>query len=182
MTRPRAPPGFCHRWSIGHLATRRIRDLPTDMYCKVAQNDPTVVRGARNYPCQEFPGKRAPTVQLCRDPNGYVPIGNNPWRGPPVPFGTPVTDPRNILPPNKFPYIPPENDPDPGYPVAPGAVPPGVPHGPGPAPHQPWPYIPPPNDNGPPPPLTAWIPPAPYPDAWPPPANPQPPVHVPGAL
>src|SRR5262249_20839392 len=29
-----------------------LRDLPTDMYCKVAQNDPTVVRGARNYPCQ----------------------------------------------------------------------------------------------------------------------------------
>ena len=27
---------------------------------------------------------------------------------------------RNILPPNKFPYIPPEADPDPGYPVAPG--------------------------------------------------------------
>lgn len=157
-----------------------IRDLPTDMYCKVAQNDPTVVRGARNYPCQEFPGKRAPTVQLCRDPQGYVPVGNNAWRGPPVPIGTPVTDPRNILPPNKFPYIPPENDPDPGYPVPPGAVPPGVQHGPGPAPHQPWPYIPPPNDNGPPPPLTAWIPPAPYPDAWPPPANPQPPFMFPG--
>ena len=47
-----------------------------------------VVRGARNYPCQEFPGKRAPTIQLCRDPKGYVPIGNNPWRGPPVPYGS----------------------------------------------------------------------------------------------
>jgi len=146
-----------------------IRDLPTDMYCKVPQNNPSVARGARNYPCQEFPGKRAPTVQLCRDPAGYVPIGNNPWRGPPVPVDTPITDPRNILPPNKFPYILPENDPDPGYPVAPGAVPPGVPLGPGPAPHQPWPYIPPPNNNGPPPPYTAWIPPAPFPDAWPPP-------------
>ncbi|HZQ32281.1 MAG TPA: MCE family protein [Mycobacterium sp.] len=152
-----------------------LRDLPTDMYCKVAQNDPMVVRGARNYPCQEFPGKRAPTIQLCRDPRGYVPVGNSPWRGPPVPTGTPVTDPRNILPPNKFPYIPPGEDPDPGYPVAPGALPPGVQPGPGPAPNQPWPYIPPPNDNGPPPPETAWIPPAPYPNAWPPPANPQPP-------
>jgi phospholipid/cholesterol/gamma-HCH transport system substrate-binding protein len=154
-----------------------LRDLPTDLYCKVAQNDPMVVRGARNYPCQEFPGKRAPTIQLCRDPAGYVPIGNSPWRGPPVPIGTPMDvleddtpeDGRNILPPNKFPYIPPENDPDPGYPVAPGLVPPGVQTGPGPAPHQPWPYIPPPNDGPPPPPLTAWIPPAPYPDAWPPP-------------
>ena len=74
-----------------------IRDLPTDMYCKVAQNDPTVVRGARNYPCQEFPGKRAPTVQLCRDPQGYVPVGNSPWRGPPVPYGTPVERPTKYL-------------------------------------------------------------------------------------
>ncbi len=172
--------GFLSPMDIRSPGDTTLRDLPTDMYCKVAQNDPTVVRGARNYPCQEFPGKRAPTVQLCRDPKGYVPIGNSPWRGPPVPIGTPVDDPRNILPPNKFPYIPPENDPDPGYPVPPGAVPPGVQHGPGPAPHQPWPYIPPPNDNGPPPPLTAWIPPAPYPDAWPPPANPQPPFMFPG--
>ena len=172
--------GFLSPTDIRSPGDTTLRELPTDLYCKVAQNDPTVVRGARNYPCQEFPGKRAPTVQLCRDPKGYVPIGNSPWRGPPVPTGTAVTDPRNILPPNKFPYIPPENDPDPGYPVAPGAVPPGVQPGPGPAPHQPWPYIPPPNDNGPPPPLTAWIPPAPYPDAWPPPANPQPPFMFPG--
>jgi phospholipid/cholesterol/gamma-HCH transport system substrate-binding protein len=172
--------GFLSPMDIRSPGDTTLRELPTDMYCKVAQNDPTVVRGARNYPCQEFPGKRAPTVQLCRDPKGYVPLGNSPWRGPPVPTGTAVTDPRNILPPNKFPYIPPENDPDPGYPVAPGAVPPGVQPGPGPAPHQPWPYIPPPNDNGPPPPLTAWIPPAPYPDAWPPPANPQPPFMFPG--
>jgi phospholipid/cholesterol/gamma-HCH transport system substrate-binding protein len=172
--------GFLSPTDIRSPGDTTLRELPTDMYCKVPQNNPSVVRGARNYPCQEFPGKRAPTIQLCRDPKGYVPLGNNPWRGPPVPAGTPVTDPRNILPPNKFPYIPPENDPDPGYPVAPGAVPPGVQPGPGPAPHQPWPYIPPPNDNGPPPPLTAWIPPAPYPDAWPPPANPQPPFMFPG--
>src|SRR5829696_6998229 len=172
--------GFLSPTDIRSPGDTTLRELPTDLYCKVAQNDPSVVRGARNYPCQEFPGKRAPTIQLCRDPKGYVPLGNNPWRGPPVPAGTPVTDPRNILPPNKFPYIPPENDPDPGYPVAPGAVPPGVQPGPGPAPHQPWPYIPHPNNNGPPPPLTAGIPPAPYPDAWPPPANPQPPFLFPG--
>jgi phospholipid/cholesterol/gamma-HCH transport system substrate-binding protein len=172
--------GFLPPTDIRTPGDTTLRELPTDLYCKVPQNDPSVVRGARNYPCQEFPGKRAPTIQLCRDPKGYVPLGNNPWRGPPIPTGTPVTDPRNILPPNKFPYIPPEADPDPGYPVAPGLLPPGTPLGPGPAPHQPWPYIPPPNDNGPPPPATAWIPPAPYPDAWPPPANPQPPFMFPG--
>lgn len=172
--------GFLSPMDIRSPGDTTLRELPTDLYCKVPQNDPSVVRGARNYPCQEFPGKRAPTVQLCRDPKGYVPIGSNPWRGPPIPTGTPVNDPRNILPPNKFPYIPPEADPDPGYPVAPGLIPPGIQPGPGPAPHQPWPYIPPPNDNGPPPPATAWIPPAPYPDAWPPPANPQPPFMFPG--
>jgi phospholipid/cholesterol/gamma-HCH transport system substrate-binding protein len=177
---PPCSTGFIPPQFIRPPADQTLRDLPKDMYCKVPQNDPSAVRGARNYPCQEFPGKRAPTIQLCRDPRGYVPLGNNPWRGPPVPTGTPIEDPRNILPPNKYPYIPPEADPDPGYPVAPGSVPPGVQPGPGPAPHQPWPYIPPPNDNGPPPPLTAWVPPAPYPDAWPPPANPQPPPLSPG--
>jgi phospholipid/cholesterol/gamma-HCH transport system substrate-binding protein len=177
---PPCSTGFLPPQFIRPPADQTLRDLPKDMYCKVPQNDPSAVRGARNYPCQEFPGKRAPTVQLCRDPRGYVPIGNNPWRGPPVPAGTPIDDGRNILPPNKYPYISPDADPDPGYPVPPGAVPPGVQPGPGPAPNQPWPVPPPPNDNGPPPPHTAWVPPAPYPDAWPAPANPQPPPLWPG--
>jgi phospholipid/cholesterol/gamma-HCH transport system substrate-binding protein len=154
-----------------------LRDLPTDLYCKTAQSDPAVVRGARNYPCQEFPGKRAPTVQLCRDPRGYVPIGNNPWRGPPVPYDTPITNDRNITPPNKFPNIPPGADYDPGPPVV--QLPPGVPPGPGPAPNAPFPLPVPPNDNGPPFPLPFYAPPdqivPPYgrtpPDAPPPPAN-----------
>ncbi|SOJ57450.1 Lipoprotein LprN [Mycobacterium simulans] len=139
-------------------ADETVREIPTDMYCKTAQNDPSDVRGARNYPCQEFPGKRAPTVALCRDPRGYVPIGTNPWRGPPIPYGTPVTNGLNLLPPNHFPYIPPGADPDPGIPIV-GPPPPGVTPGPGPAPHQPAQPAPPPNDNGPPPPFTSWMPP-----------------------
>ena len=107
-----------------------------------------MVRGARNYPCQEFPGKRAPTVQLCRDPKGYVPLGSNPWRGPPIPYGSePINDPRMILPQNKFPFIPPQVDPDPGAPVV--QLPPGVAPGPGPAPHGPYPLPVPPNEPGP---------------------------------
>ncbi|GAA2801721.1 virulence factor Mce family protein [Mycolicibacterium pallens] len=154
--------GFIPAPFIRSPSDTTVRDLPTDLYCKVPQNDPSAVRGARNYPCQEFPGKRAPTVQLCRDPKGYIPIGNNPWRGPPIPAGTPVTDGRNILPPNKYPYIPPENDPDPGPPVV-GPLPPGVPEGPGPAPHQPWPVQPPPNDPRQLPVPLPYLPPAPYP-------------------
>ena len=34
------------------------------------------------------PASGHPPIQLCRDPKGYVPIGSNPWRGPPVPYGT----------------------------------------------------------------------------------------------
>lgn len=160
-------------------ADETVRELPRDMYCKTAQNDPSTVRGARNYPCQEFPGKRAPTIQLCRDPKGYVPIGRNPWRGPPVPYDTPMTNGLNVLPPNHFPYIPPDADPDPGTPMV-GPPPPGVVPGPGPAPHQPAFAPPPPNDNGPPPPFTSWQPPGvppvppqlPYPKWLPPPAPP----------
>lgn len=153
--------GFIPPPLIRTPADETVRELPTDMYCKTAQNDPATVRGARNYPCQEFPGKRAPTVALCRDPKGYVPTGTNPWRGPPIPYGAPVTNGLNILPPNKYPFIPPGADPDPGTAVA-GPLPPGVVPGPGPAPNQPFPIQPPPNTGG-----TdgrqAWIPPAPYP-------------------
>jgi phospholipid/cholesterol/gamma-HCH transport system substrate-binding protein len=161
-------------------ADESVRELPRDMYCKVAQSDPSTVRGARNYPCQEFPGKRAPTVQLCRDPKGYVPTGRNPWRGPPVPYNTPLTNGLNTLPPNKFPYIPPGADPDPGVPMV-GPPPPGVLPGPGPAPHQPAFVPPPPNDSGPPPGNPSWMPPGippeppliPYPKYLPPPGPPE---------
>ena len=151
--------GFIPPPLIRSPADTTLRELPPDLYCKVPHNDPSVVRGARNYPCQEFPGKRAPTIQLCRDPRGYVPIGSNPWRGPPIPVGTPMDERednhyeppgRNILPPNKFPYIPPQVDPDPGPPVV--QLPPGVPPGPGPAPHAPFPLPVPPNEPGTPPP------------------------------
>lgn len=183
--------GFLPPPLVRSPADESVREIPRDMYCKTAQNDPSTVRGARNYPCQEFPGKRAPTVQLCRDPRGYVPVGTNPWRGPPIPYGTEVTDGRNILPPNKFPYIPPGADPDPGLPIV-GPPPPGQVAGPGPAPHQPAQPAPPPNDNGPPPPFTSWMPPGyppeppqvPYPATIPPPPPPEgtgpPPGPAPG--
>lgn len=183
--------GFLPPPLVRSPADESVREIPRDMYCKTAQNDSSTVRGARNYPCQEFPGKRAPTVQLCRDPRGYVPVGTNPWRGPPIPYGTEVTDGRNILPPNKFPYIPPGADPDPGVPIV-GPPPPGQVAGPGPAPHQPAQPAPPPNDNGPPPPFTSWMPPGyppeppqvPYPATIPPPPPPEgtgpPPGPAPG--
>jgi phospholipid/cholesterol/gamma-HCH transport system substrate-binding protein len=183
---PPCSTGFIPPPLIRSPADTTLRDLPTDLYCKTAQSDPAVVRGARNYPCQEFPGKRAPTIQLCRDPRGYVPLGNTPWRGPPVPYDTPITNGRNITPPNKFPNIPPGADYDPGPPSV--QLPPGVMPGPGPAPNAPFPLPVPPSDQGPPPPPWPFFAPPdqnlpPYgrtpPDAPPPSA---PPVPPPGPL
>ena len=42
-----------------------------------------MVRGARNYPCVDVPGKRAATPQECRSNEPYVPLGTNPWYGDP---------------------------------------------------------------------------------------------------
>lgn len=153
--------GYIPAGQIRSPADETLREVPPGMLCKVAQNDATVVRGARNYPCMEYPGKRAPTVQLCRDPQGYVPLGTNPWRGPTVPYGTPITDPRMTLPQNKYPFLPPDADYDPGAPVV--DLPPGVPPGPGPALTPPYPLPVPPNTPGPqPPPLPYQAPPDQY--------------------
>ncbi|ORW06663.1 virulence factor Mce family protein [Mycobacterium kyorinense] len=58
--------------------------LPAGTYCKIPQDTPAnVVRGARNLPCVDVPGKRAATPRECRDPKPYVPLGTNPWYGDP---------------------------------------------------------------------------------------------------
>jgi phospholipid/cholesterol/gamma-HCH transport system substrate-binding protein len=55
-------------------ADEEVVDTPDGLYCKLPQDSPIAVRGARNYPCMGHPGKRAPTVQLCNDPRGYQPL------------------------------------------------------------------------------------------------------------
>jgi virulence factor Mce-like protein len=49
-------------------------DTPNGLYCKLPQDSPTAVRGARNYPCQGQPGKRAPTVEICDSDKPYEPL------------------------------------------------------------------------------------------------------------
>lgn len=57
---------------------------PKGAYCKIPQETPAnVVRGARNIPCVDVPGKRAATPKDCRDNKPYVPLGTNPWYGDP---------------------------------------------------------------------------------------------------
>jgi virulence factor Mce-like protein len=49
-------------------------DTPDGLYCKLPQDSPIVVRGARNAPCMGVPGKRAPTVQECYSDKPYQPL------------------------------------------------------------------------------------------------------------
>jgi phospholipid/cholesterol/gamma-HCH transport system substrate-binding protein len=65
-------------------AETSMAPLPSGTYCKIPQDTPAnVVRGARNYPCVDVPGKRAATPRDCRDNKPYVPLGTNPWYGDP---------------------------------------------------------------------------------------------------
>ena len=58
--------------------------LPDGLYCKIPKDTPAnVVRGARNYPCADVPGKRAATPADCRGNAPYEPLGTNPWYGDP---------------------------------------------------------------------------------------------------
>lgn len=47
-----------------------VPETPRDLYCKVPEDSPVAVRGARNMPCMEYPGVRAATVTLCREKAG----------------------------------------------------------------------------------------------------------------
>ena len=58
--------------------------LPSGTYCKIPKDfQANVVRGARNYPCADVPGKRAAHPKECRSTEPYVPLGTNPWYGDP---------------------------------------------------------------------------------------------------
>ncbi len=65
-------------------ADTSMKELPRGTYCKIPKDyQANVVRGARNYPCVDVPGKRAATPMECRSPEPYVPLGTNPWYGDP---------------------------------------------------------------------------------------------------
>ncbi len=65
-------------------ADTSLQPLPTGTYCKIPMDTPSnSVRGSRNIPCADVPGKRAASPRECRDPKPYVPAGTNPWFGDP---------------------------------------------------------------------------------------------------
>jgi phospholipid/cholesterol/gamma-HCH transport system substrate-binding protein len=57
---------------------------PGDLYCRVPQDSPLAVRGARNIPCETKPAKRAPTAAMCESDENYVPLNDGfNWKGDP---------------------------------------------------------------------------------------------------
>ena len=65
-------------------ADTSMAPLPDGLYCKIPKDTQgNVVRGARNYPCADVPGKRAATPADCRSDAPYEPLGTNPWYGDP---------------------------------------------------------------------------------------------------
>jgi len=82
-----------------------------DLYCRIPQDAPFDVRGARNYPCETRPGKRAPTVAMCESDQEYQPLNDGyAWKGDPngtltgqdvpqVPIDAPAGVPPPAAPP-----------------------------------------------------------------------------------
>ena len=104
-------------------------DTPDGLYCKLPQDSPLAVRGARNYPCMGHPGKRAPTVEICNSDKPYMPLAMRQHVLGPYPLdpnllsqGIPpddrVTSDKRIFGPVE------------GTPLPAGAVPRGTPPGP----------------------------------------------------
>ncbi len=88
---------------------------PGELYCRIPQDAPMYVRGARNIPCLTKPGKRAPTAAMCESDEEYVPLNDGlNWKGDPnatlsgqdVPQ-LPPGSPRAAVPPPPSPAAPP---------------------------------------------------------------------------
>ncbi|HEY1443004.1 MAG TPA: MlaD family protein [Mycobacterium sp.] len=104
-------------------------DTPDGLYCKLPQDSPLSVRGARNYPCMGHPGKRAPTVEICNSDQPFMPLAMRQHVLGPSPIdpnllaqGVPLDDRVTA---NDRIFGPIE-----GTPLPPGAVPRGTPPGP----------------------------------------------------
>jgi phospholipid/cholesterol/gamma-HCH transport system substrate-binding protein len=103
-------------------------DTPDGIYCKLPQDSPIAVRGARNYPCIRHPGKRAPTVAICNSDQPFTPLAMRQHGLGPYPIdpsliaqGIPIDDRANSGDTLYAPVA--------GTPLPPGAVPVGTPPG-----------------------------------------------------
>jgi phospholipid/cholesterol/gamma-HCH transport system substrate-binding protein len=104
-------------------------DTPTDLYCKLPQDAPVAVKGARNLPCMGHPGKRAPTVAICDSDRPYEPLAMRQHILGPGPLD-PTMIAAGIPPDDRVPgqapiFGPVEGTPPPQNLPAPPAAPPG---------------------------------------------------------
>lgn len=121
--------GFMPPSSWRSPADQTVIDTPDGLYCKLPQDSPIAVRGARNFPCMGHPGKRAPTVEICNSDKPFMPLAMRQHTLGPAPLdpnllsqGVPpddrVTSDKRIFGPIE------------GTPLPLGAVPRGTPAGP----------------------------------------------------
>lgn len=76
--------GFIPAEQWRSFADTSMQPLPVGTYCKIPMDTPSnSVRGSRNIPCVDVPGKRAATPRECRSTKPYEPAGTNPWYGDP---------------------------------------------------------------------------------------------------
>ncbi len=95
-------------------------DTPDDLYCKLPQDSQIAVRGSRNIPCQNNPGKRAATAELCNSEEQFVPLATEQPLIGPYP-ADPGLESQGV-PSDSRPFP----NPDGGAPVAPAATGPAV--------------------------------------------------------
>ena len=125
-------------------------DTPDGLYCKLPQDSPILVRGARNLPCMGRPGKRAPTVELCDSDKPYEPLAMRQHVLGPAPFDPNLiaqgVPPDDRVDPSQGIFAPVEGTPLPAgvAPPAPAAAPPDAP----PPSTAPAPPVIPPADSG----------------------------------
>ncbi|MDG4664818.1 MlaD family protein [Mycobacterium sp. 236(2023)] len=103
-------------------------DTPDGLYCKLPQDSAISVRGARNFPCMDNPGKYAPTVEQCKSDKPFQPLAVRQHATGPYPF-----DPNLVgqgVPPDdrvtegELDFAPPQGTPPPP-PAAPALYDPG---------------------------------------------------------
>jgi phospholipid/cholesterol/gamma-HCH transport system substrate-binding protein len=120
-----------------------VIDTPNGLYCKLPQDSPIAVRGARNYPCQGHPGKRAPTVAECDSDKPYAPLAMRQHILGPSPLDPNLLS-QGVPPDDRTTFSKHEFAPLGGTPLPPGAQPRGTPPAGPAAPAPPPPSVAPP--------------------------------------
>ena len=126
---PACTVGFLPPSSWRSPAETNTIDTPDGLYCKLPQDSPVVVRGARNYPCMGHPGKRAPTVEICDSDKPYEPLSMRQHVLGPYPLDPNLIS-QGVPPDDRIDFGDRIFGPVEGTPLPPGAVPRGTPPGP----------------------------------------------------